>query len=135
MAHHGKDATLSIDDSADAVKSITAYCQSVNLTRPREVAETTAMSSTTKTFIAGLPDGGTLSFEGLADPTLDGYLHGILGVVSIGGALGDFSHSPDGGTTTYSGKHILTSYSIKTSRGDAATFSAESQTSGAISRA
>jgi hypothetical protein len=127
---HGKAATFWVDDSGDVLRNLTTYLNSVNLTRNADLAETSALGSTYKSFVGGLIDG-KLPISGLWDPTVDGYLTGILQLSK------DFEYFPAGlgtGNIKEAGKAILTSYEISTGLDGAATFSGEFQIDGAVTR-
>ena len=123
---HGKDAALKVSDSASTLTDVSSYLKSTGLPRQADVAETSTLGSTNKTYIPGLLDG-TIPLEGQWDPTIDGILAGI-----VGGTAGAFSYYPAGtatGSVIYSGSAICTSYEITTGVDDVAQFSAEFQIS------
>jgi hypothetical protein len=130
---HGKDATFSITDSGGTLRDITTYLSSAGLQRMADLAETSTLGSTYKSFVGGLIDA-SIPIEGLFDPTVDGYLAGILQLSKA------FEYFPAGepvGATKplYTGNAILTNYEIGTGVDGAATISGEFQVDGAITRA
>jgi hypothetical protein len=130
---HGKDAKFSITDSGGTLRDITAYLSGAGLQRMADLAETGTLGATYKSFVAGLIDA-KIPLEGFFDPTVDGYLAGILQVSKA------FEYYPAGtpvGATKpkYTGNAILTSYEIDTNTGGAATISGSLQVDGAITRA
>lgn len=127
---HGKNATFWITDAGSTLRNITTYLNSVNLTRNADLAETSTLGSTYKSFVGGLIDG-KLPIQGLWDPTVDGYLTGILQLSKA------FEYYPAGtgtGNVKESGNAILTSYEITAGLDGAASFSGEFQIDGAVTR-
>lgn len=129
-ATHGKGTVVKLDNSGGSLQDLSAYINSEDLSRQAETAETTTFGADSKTYIPGLKDG-TFSLSGVWDPTLDAHMDGILGVA------GSFEIGPEGsanGDVKYSGEAICTDYSGSNPVGDVATWSAEFQISGNVSR-
>ena len=135
---HGKKSLFKIDNSAGTPTDISAYCEEVSLSRSIETAETTTFGNDAKTYITGLSDA-TISLSGKFDSAagaVDATLSGILGSAStVSWAYRANSGSVSSTNPEYQGEGILTSYEITGSVGDAVTFSAEVQATGAITRA
>jgi hypothetical protein len=127
---HGKNTVFKVDDSGGTLRTISAYVTSVDFPQTADTAETTAFGSTNKSYVAGVKDA-TVSIEGIWDPTVDGYLYGIVGqTVSI-------EYGPEGATALdkkYTCEAICTNYTPPSSIDDAVKFSAEFQVSGAVTR-
>jgi hypothetical protein len=121
---HGKVTTFSLDNPAGSLVNISAYCDSVDFPQTVETAETTAFGASVKSYIIGLTDA-TISLSGKWDAALEAVMNGTH-------ILRTFSYSPDGGSTTYGGEAILTSYSTSNPVGDVVTWSADLQITGAI---
>lgn len=128
---HGKQLTISVDDSAGTPRSLETYVTDVSLSSSRDTAETTVLAATgdSKTYIAGFEDA-TVSISGYYDATADGYLYGLFGTDNTA----TFSYSPDAGTTTYSGEALITSYNVEGSVGGAASIAATLQVTGVVTR-
>lgn len=128
---HGKQITISIDDSGGTPRSLETYISDVSLSSSRDTAETTVLAATgdSKTYIAGFEDA-TLSISGFYDATADGYLYGLLGTDNTA----TFSYSPDAGTTTYSGEALITGYDVSGNVGGAVGISATLQVTGVVTR-
>lgn len=129
---HGKDATFKIQDSGGVLRTITSFLSSAGLQRAADLAETSTLGSTHKSFVGGLIDA-KIPIEGLFDPVVDGYLAGILQMSR------QFEYFPAGepvGATKprYTGAAILTSYEVTTSVDGPASISGELQVDGAITR-
>lgn len=128
---HGKGSVFKIDDSGGTPRDISNVLNSVSFPREVEATETTAFGDNARTYIVGLSNS-TVSIEGMFDSTVDGYLAGI-----VGGAAGTLEYGPMGSTASdikYTGEAILTSYEVSAGVGDAVTFSAEFQVTGAVTR-
>jgi len=127
---HGKAAVFKITDSTAVLRDISAYLNNAGLTRNADLAETSTLGSVYKSFVGGLIDG-KIPISGLWDPTVDGYLTGIL-------QLSKAAEYYPAGTASTNIKEacnvILTSYEITTGLDGAATFSGEFQVDGAIVR-
>lgn len=132
---HGSKATFHLDDSGGTLRELSTYLTSAGLQRLADMAETSTLGTVDKQYIPGMRDG-TIPLEGNFDPTVDGYLAGVLGIE----AELDWEYYPAGGPVgatkpKYSGKARLASYDITTDTGDKATISAEVQLTGLVTRA
>jgi hypothetical protein len=132
-ATHGSKASFQVTDSGSTLRDITAFLSEAGLPRSADTAEVSTLSSLSKKYVPGLKDG-TVPIAGPFDPTVDGYLQGILGMERT------FEYYPAGtpvGATKpkYSGSLILTSYEVSTPVDDAATFTGEFQLTGDVARA
>lgn len=128
---HGKVAQFWVTDSGGTERELTSYVNKVSLPRQVDTAEASTFGDDDKVYVAGLRDA-TLSFEGMSDITVDGYLTGLLG-----GTPRAWAFCPQGsvtGNVKYSGSAILTSFEDSADLGDVTGFSAEMQCSGAITR-
>lgn len=130
---HGKNATFWITDAVPTLRDITSYLTSAGLRRVADLAEASPLGSTYKGFVGGLIDA-SIPIEGMFDPTVDGYLSGILQLSKA------FEYYPAGGPVgatkpKYTGNAILTSYEVTTSADGVAGISGEFQVDGAITRA
>ena len=129
---HGKNSVFKLDNSGGALTDISTYVNSVDFPETADVAETSTLGSSAKSYIVGLKDA-TLSIAGLWDSTVDG----ILGAVVGQSATLSFEYSPEGtssGKIKYTGECILTSYSQNSPVGDVVSYSADFQVSGAVTR-
>lgn len=129
---HGKNSVFKLDNSGGALTDISTYVNSVDFPETADVAETSTLGSSAKSYIVGLKDA-TLSIAGLWDSTVDG----ILGAVVGQSATLSFEYSPEGtgsGAIKYTGECILTSYSQNSPVGDVVSYSADFQVSGAVTR-
>lgn len=125
---HGKNAAFKIDDSGGTLRDISNVLTDVSISRTADVAEVSAFSNSSKSFVSGLTDA-TLTISGSYDATVDGYLSGILG------AEGSFEFYPigtTGGNPKASGEAIMTSYDRTPDIGGAVTFTAAFQVSGDV---
>ncbi len=125
MAVHGKQSTMSIDDT-----DISPRVDTTSLNRVKDLAEVTNFASTgdNKEFIDGLRSH-EISIGGPWDATVDAIMVGADDGSSVA-----FSYSPDGGTTTYAGNCFISNYSINSPVGGRVEWSAGFSTTGAVSR-
>mgnify|MGYP001343791101 FL=1 len=129
---HGKDSVFKLDNSGGTLTDISSYVNSVDFPETADVAETSTLGSSAKSYIVGLKDA-TLSIAGLWDSTVDGILGAVVGQSSTL----SFEYSPEGtgsGAIKYTGECILTSYSQSSPVGDVVSYSADFQVSGAVTR-
>lgn len=129
---HGKDSVFKLDNSGGTLTDISSYVNSVDFPETADVAETSTLGSSAKSYIVGLKDA-TLSIAGLWDSTVDGILGAVVGQSSTL----SFEYSPEGttgGNIKYTGECILTSYSQSSPVGDVVSYSADFQVSGAVTR-
>tara|TARA_R110002012_G_scaffold46324_3_gene122519 strand:- start:1338 stop:1748 length:411 start_codon:yes stop_codon:yes gene_type:complete len=130
---HGKSSVFKLDNASGSLTDISTYVNSVDFPETADVAETTTLGSSSKSYIVGLKDA-TLSISGLWDATIDGILGAVVGQT----ASLSFEYSPEGtssGKVKYTGECIVTSYSQSSPVGDVVGFSADMQVSGNVTRA
>lgn len=132
---HGKNAVLKIADSGDSLQDLSSYLRTTGLPRSADSHDVTTLGSSSHKFMPGLLDNGSIPLEGPWDPTLDGILEGILGVEDQ-----SFEYFPAGepvgaSKPKYSGVGQLVSYEVTTPVDGEASFSAEFQIDGDVTRA
>tara|TARA_Y100001937_G_C7136036_1_gene340087 strand:+ start:7136 stop:7546 length:411 start_codon:yes stop_codon:yes gene_type:complete len=130
---HGSDSVFKLDNAGGSLTDISTFVNNVDFPETADVAETSTLGASNKTYIVGLKDA-TISLGGLFDATVDA----ILGAVVGQSATLSFEYSPEGtasGKVKYTGECILTSYTLSSPVGDVVGFSADLQVSGAVTRA
>ena len=131
---HGSKAVMMLADATAASRNITAYLTSTGMSRMADTAEVSTLGNTAKAYIPGMTDG-TIPLEGPFDPTVDGYMDGLVGFATLVAYEFYPNGTPVGPTKPkYAGVCLVTSYEISTSTDDAATWSGELQLSGTITR-
>jgi hypothetical protein len=137
--NHGAVAIFTLADSTDAARDISTYLTQESLQRVIGQEDVTTQGQTTtpfyRSYIPGIAEG-TIPLEGNYDPTVDGYLSGILGATTAKA----WTYFPAGGTIgltkpRYSGTAVLTRYEVRTGIGGKATITGTLQISGAVTRA
>ena len=88
---HGKAAVFKIDDVGGTLRDVSTYLSSTGLQRQVDLVDVSTLGDTYHDYILGLIDG-TFPLEGNWDPTVDGYLSGLLGAT----VAGDFEYYPAG---------------------------------------
>lgn len=128
---HGKNITLSIDDSGGTPQVFTTLITDVTFSQSRDTAESTTIGATgdAKTYVPGYLDA-TLGTSGPYDAVSDGYLYGLFSTDNTA----TFSYSPDNGTTTFSGEALITSYSVNGGAGGLVNIDASLQVTGVVTR-
>ena len=129
---HGKDSKFKLDNSSGSLTDISSYVNNVDFPETADVAETSALGSSNKSFVVGLKDA-TIGLTGLWDSTADA----IFGAVVGQSATLSFEYSPEGtasGKVKYTGEAIMTNYSISSPVGEVVGYSADLQVSGAVTR-
>ena len=122
----GLNATVTIDDTADSARAITAHVENTDLDMVLGNAETSAFGDNSQTFIYTM-QGRTFSIDGNYNTESLTGSDTVLGAHAVDTtplAEIDISFSPDGGTITYAGKALLTSYKINASATGKVSFSA-----------
>lgn len=132
-ATHGSKAVFQVQDAGSTLRDLSAFLTEAGLPRSSDTAEVTTLGALSKKYIPGLKDG-TIPIAGPFDPTVDGYLAGILGMER------NFEYYPAGSPASatkpkYTGACICTSYEPSSPVDDASTFSAEFQITGDVTRA
>ena len=129
---HGKNTVFKIDNAAGSLQDISTYVRSAKFKQTSDDADTTTFGSTYKSFLLGVKDG-TITIEGVWDPTVDNILNGILAHATTK----TFELGPEGsgtGAIKYTGEAVCMSYDTDHPVKEAATFTAEFKTSGAVTR-
>ena len=134
MAVHGKSAGFSITDTGGTPRLLNCWLTSVSFPKTADTVEVSNFCSSAKEYVAGLRDA-TISIEGIWATTPDKYLSGILGTSAA------FVYYPGTTDATASGKYAKytgvafeTSYEVPTAIDAAATFTAEFQVTGTVTR-
>lgn len=120
---HGKDSYFKV-----ASTDLSAYLNSISVSRSADTAETTTFSSGTKTFIAGLKDA-TITLSGMFDATVYSTIAGWLGTSQT------WEYGPAGnanGRVKVSGSGIVTAVEMASAVGEAVTANISIQVSGAV---
>ena len=117
---HGKSAQMFIDDVGGSERNFSTYINDTGLTRELDTADTSALGDTHRQFITGLVDG-SFDLSGHYDPTVEGYINGLIAASQAT----QFKYFPAGsasGKTYYDGTAVCTSFNITTGIDDAASF-------------
>ena len=129
---HGSDSVFKLDNASGSLTDISTYVNNVDFPETADVAETSVLGASNKTYIVGLKDA-TISLSGLFDATVDAILVAVVGQT----ATLSFEYSPEGtasGKIKYTGECILTNYAMSSPVGDVVAYSADLQVSGAVTR-
>ncbi len=129
---HGKNSVMKLDNASGSLTDISAFVNNVDFPETADVAETSVLGASNKTYLAGLKDA-TIGLTGFFDATADA----IFGAVIGQSATLSFEYSPEGtasGKIKYTGECILTNYALSSPVGDAVAYSCDLQVSGAVTR-
>ena len=129
---HGKSSVFKLDNASGSLTDISAFVNNVDFPETADVAETSVLGASNKTYIVGLKDA-TISIGGLFDATVDAILGAVVGQT----ATLSYEYSPEGtasGKVKYTGEAILTNYALSSPVGDVVAYSADLQCSGAVTR-
>ena len=129
---HGKSSVFKLDNASGSLTDISAFVNNVDFPETADVAETSVLGASNKTYIVGLKDA-TISLSGLFDATVDAILGAVVGQT----ATLSYEYSPEGtasGKIKYTGEAILTNYALSSPVGDVVAYSADLQCSGAVTR-
>ena len=129
---HGKSSVFKLDNASGSLTDISAFVNNVDFPETADVAETSVLGASNKTYIVGLKDA-TISISGLFDATVDAILGAVVGQT----ATLSYEYSPEGtasGKVKYTGEAILTNYALSSPVGDVVAYSADLQCSGAVTR-
>ena len=128
---HGKNSVFKLDNSGGSLTDISTYVNNVDFPETADVAETSTLGSSNKSFVVGLKDA-TISVSCLWDSTVDGYIMG-----GTEPSTRTFIFGPAGSTSgyvKYTGECILTNYSVSNPVGDVVTYSLDLQCTGGVTR-
>ena len=129
---HGKNSVFKLDNASGSLTDISAFVNNVDFPETADVAETSVLGASNKTYLAGLKDAN-ISLAGFFYATADA----IFGAVIGQSATLSFEYSPEGtasGKIKYTGECILTNYALSSPVGDAVAYSCDLQVSGAVTR-
>tara|TARA_Y100001937_G_scaffold13511_1_gene17816 strand:+ start:653 stop:1063 length:411 start_codon:yes stop_codon:yes gene_type:complete len=129
---HGKSSVFKLDNASGSLTDISSFVNNVDFPETADVAETSVLGASNKTYIVGLKDA-TISISGLFDATVDAILGAVVGQT----ATLSYEYSPEGtasGKIKYTGEAILTNYALSSPVGDVVAYSADLQCSGAVTR-
>ena len=129
---HGKSSVFKLDNASGSLTDISSFVNNVDFPETADVAETSVLGASNKTYIVGLKDA-TISLSGLFDATVDAILGAVVGQT----ATLSYEYSPEGtgsGKVKYTGEAILTNYALSSPVGDVVAYSADLQCSGAVTR-
>ena len=129
---HGKDSVFKLDNASGSLTDISSFVNNVDFPETADVAETSVLGASNKTYLVGLKDA-TIGLTGFFDATADA----IFGAVIGQSATLSFEYSPEGtasGKIKYTGECILTNYALSSPVGDAVAYSCDLQVSGAVTR-
>ena len=129
---HGKSSVFKFDNASCSLTDISPFVNNVDFPETADVAETSVLGASNKTYIVGLKDA-TISLSGLFDATVDAILGAVVGQT----ATLSYEYSPEGtasGKVKYTGEAILTTYALSSPVGDVVAYSADLQCSGAVTR-
>lgn len=129
---HGKDSVFKLDNASGSLTDISSFVNNVDFPETADVAETSVLGASNKTYLVGLKDA-TIGLTGFFDATADA----IFGAVIGQSATLSFEYSPEGtasGKIKYTGECILTNYALSSPVGDVVAYSGDLQVSGAVTR-
>ena len=129
---HGKSSVFKLDNASGSLTDISSFVNNVDFPETADVAETSVLGASNKTYLAGLKDAN-ISLAGFFDATADA----IFGAVIGQSATLSFEYSPEGtasGKIKYTGECILTNYALSSPVGDVVAYSGDLQVSGAVTR-
>jgi predicted secreted protein len=129
---HGKSSVFKLDNASGSLTDISAFVNNVDFPETADVAESSVLGASNKTYLVGLRDA-SISLSGLFDATVDAILGAVVGQT----ATLSYEYSPEGtasGKIKYSGEAILTNYALSSPVGDVVAYSADLQCSGAVTR-
>jgi len=131
----GRNGGLMLADGSTTKRNISSYLTSIDYANAGDSIDVTTFNSTqsAKTYVPGLRDR-TISFDGFADPTCDGYLNGAFNKIKPFSYYASSTASTNTNFIRYSGNGILTKYDFKTSVDGAVEFSGEIQITGSVVR-
>ena len=129
---HGKNSVFKLDNASGSLTDISAFVNNVDFPETADVAESSVLGASNKTYLVGLRDA-SISISGLFDATVDAILGAVVGQT----ATLSYEYSPEGtgsGKVKYTGEAILTNYALSSPVGDVDAYSADLQCSGAVTR-
>ena len=129
---HGKNSVFKLDNASGSLTDISAFVNNVYFPVTADVAESSVVGASNKTYLVGLRDA-SISISGLFDATVDAILGAVVGQT----ATLSYEYSPEGtasGKVKYTGEAILTNYALSSPVGDVVAYSADLQCSGAVTR-
>lgn len=133
---HGKDSAFAIEDTGSVLRTISTWCDSIDLDRSTDMADATTIGSEDKEFLAGL-SGGSLSLSGKWDSLVMTGPDVVLSALFAAKTLTQFEYGPEGGTAgsvKYSGDCYVEKYVVSSPLEGIVKFSATIRVTGAVTR-
>ena len=130
---HGKSAIIQYDNAAGSLTDISTSVQSITFTPVSDSAETSTLGTTSKSYIPGLKDC-TCTLTGIYNATISAIMNSALGNTTTK----SLQYDPQGSTSgldRWTCETFVTSFSIDTNLGGAATWSADIQVTGNVTLA
>lgn len=127
---HGKGSAFKLDTVGGVLTDISTYITSIEMPFTVDTSETTTLGNGSKTFIQGT-SGTTISLGINWDATIDAHIWGARGVGDL-----DFSYYPAGlAGVVYTGKCMITEYTIPVDVGSHIASTVTLQITGDVGRA
>lgn len=133
----GTDAVLYLNDGG-GLEDFSAYIKTTGLNRARDMYDVTTLGLNDRAFVGGLRNNSH-TLEGPADPTMDAMLSAALDAAARTFEYFPFGEAGGGGADAthpkYTGSYLIASYDTTTPVDGMASFSANIQFTGTITRA
>ena len=134
---HGKDSYLAVEDTGAAVlRAIGNFCDSIELDRNVDMADSTTIGQESKTFLPGL-DGGAITLAGKWDSVVDVGPDPVLAPNINSKVLVGFAYGPEGNAaakTRYTGECYVERYAVSSPLEGIVKFNATLRINGTVVR-
>ena len=74
---HGKSSVFKLDNASGSITDISAFVNNVDFPETADVAESSVLGASNKTYLVGLRDA-SISLSGLFDATVDAILGAVV---------------------------------------------------------
>jgi hypothetical protein len=128
---HGKDSHLSVDGAA-----VGDYCDSIELDRSVDMADSTTIGQESKTFLPGL-DGAAMTLAGKWDSIAEVGPDAVLAPALASKELVAFAYGPEGnaaGKIRYTGNCYVERYAVSSPLEGIVKFNSTLRVNGAVAR-
>jgi hypothetical protein len=126
---------FALDNAAGSVTNLSSYVDDAGVPQSRAMLETSVMGTASKSFIAGLAGGDTITIKGPYDVALHSHLGSLLAAQDAGTASHSFIWGPGGSVSAQakiSGECLVASYAPTATVGGRAEWTASLQVTGAV---
>lgn len=133
---HGKDSFLALEDSGAVFRTLSTWCDNIEMDMSVDMADSTTIGVESKEFLPGL-DGASITLSGKWDSVVTVGPDVVLSGLKSAKLLTGFRYGPGGGTVglvSYEGDCYVERYAVSSPLEGVVKFNATLRVSGGVTR-